>query len=269
MAPVKSFVSLLAASAAAGVYAAPTTIEASEQSARLMARQTCLTDVPGAGLFNTHIAVDFTSSSLPSSLVVSTNTIGAGSWAPYSRQFRKRNVVVRPNEPMRMYVPGGQTSSPILSAQVTTAYDDVLYASVKTVARVSNVRGTVHGFFMYKDDWQETDIEFRTGDLSVVHYTNQRTMPGQPETTYPVAAPADAATTFHEYRYDWLADRVDFYLDGVLQKTIMENVPSAPGWLMWNNWSNGNDWCMGLPATDSVLEIRSIDAWFNRTSVVC
>jgi len=35
-----------------------------------------------------------------------------------------------------------------------------------------------------------------------------------------------------------------------------------------NNWSNGNAWAQGPPAKDNVLKIRSIDGYFNRTSVL-
>lgn len=120
---------------------------------------------------------------------------------------------------------------------------------------------------MYMNDTQETDIEIRTGDPSHVHFTNQQTRPGNGETTFAVPAPDTMASAFHEYRYDWLPTATNFYIDGVLVMSINRNVPSAAGWLMWNSWSNGWAWTFGPPAQDNVLLIRSVEAYFNRTSV--
>lgn len=119
---------------------------------------------------------------------------------------------------------------------------------------------------MYMNDTQETDIEIRTGDPTHVHFTNQQTHPGNGESTYAVAAPSTMAAAFHEYRYDWLPTGTNFYIDGVLVMSIDRNVPSEAGWLMWNSWSNGYAWTFGPPAQDSILLIRSVEAYFNRTS---
>jgi hypothetical protein len=120
---------------------------------------------------------------------------------------------------------------------------------------------------MYMNDTQETDIEIRTGDPNHIHFTNQQTHPGNGETTYAAPAPATMTSAFHEYRYDWLPTGTNFYIDGVLVMSINRNVPSAAGWLMWNSWSNGWAWTFGPPAQDNILQIRSVEAYFNRTSV--
>ena len=117
------------------------------------------------------------------------------------------------------------------------------------------------------NDTQETDIEIRTGDPDHIHFTNQQTRPGNGETTYAVPAPATMSSAFHEYRYDWLPTGTNFYIDGVLVMSINRNVPSAAGWLMWNSWSNAWAWTFGPPAQDNILLIRSVEAYFNRTSV--
>ena len=267
MAVRRTSVQLLALSAMASVGAAPIDVKASTNVVERSASEQCYS-VSNVGSFNTHLSIDFTTlSSLPSSLEASTYTVGAGT-APYARQFSTSNIIPQVGQPLQMLVPGGQTTSPIQSAQMTTSYDDVLYGSIRTVAKASSVAGAIHGFFMYYDDNQETDIELRTSDLTAVHFTNQQITAGAGETTYNASAPADMATTFHEYRYDWLSDRCDFYIDSVLQTTFTKNVPSKAGFLMWNNWSNGNTWSAGPPLANSTLEIKSIDAYFNRTSVV-
>lgn len=213
-------------------------------------------DVEDVGVFNSYFSIDFTAeSSLPSPLVASTYTVGAGT-APYARQFNVSNIIATSGQPLQMLVPGGQSASPIESAQMTTSYDDVLYGSIRTVAKASNIAGTVHGFFMYEDDNQETDIEIQTTNLTAVHWTNQQTYSGAPTTTSFSAAPDDITTAFHEYRYDWLPDRCDFYIDGVLQNTFTENIPTSAGYLMWNNVS-----------TPALVSPTSI-AYTNKTKIV-
>ncbi|CAD0099190.1 unnamed protein product [Aureobasidium mustum] len=228
----------------------------------------CRYQVEGVGAFGYHLAFDFTTmDTLPDELIASTYEVGSGPYAPYSHIFNPSNIVLRSGQPMQMIVPGGQTADPLETCQLVTRYDDVLYASVRTVAQASPVNGTVHGFFMYMNDTQETDIEIRTGDPNHVHFTNQQTHPGSGETTYAVAAPSTMASAFHEYRYDWLPTGTNFYIDGVLVMSINRNVPSEAGWLMWNSWSNGYAWTFGPPAQDNILLIRSVEAYFNRTSI--
>jgi hypothetical protein len=120
---------------------------------------------------------------------------------------------------------------------------------------------------MYMNDTQETDIEIRTGDPTHIHFTNQQTHPSIGETTYAVPAPDTMTSAFHEYRYDWLSTGTNFYIDGVFIMTINRNVPSTAGRLMWNSWSNGWAWTFGPPAQENILLIRSVEAYFNRTSV--
>ncbi|KAL9103334.1 MAG: hypothetical protein Q9187_009016, partial [Circinaria calcarea] len=91
--------------------------------------------------------------------------------------------------------------------------------------------------FFYKGDTQESDIEILTSKLtSGIHYTNQNPTAGSLSTTATNSLPADATTTMHEYRLDWLPGKTVFYLDGVQQEEYTENVPSVPGAWLWNNW---------------------------------
>jgi beta-glucanase (GH16 family) len=71
-------------------------------------------------------------------------------------------------------------------------------------------------------------------------YTNQATQPENADTTASGPAPNNCTSELHEYRVDWTEKYTAFYLDGVLQKKFMTDVPSQPGRWMWNNWANGN-----------------------------
>ena len=221
----------------------------------------CVWVVDGAGSFTHSQTFDFSAlNALPSYFIESTDTIGAGS-APYSQKYTTTNVAVTGGS-LQLRVPGGQTADPVFGAEIETSETDILYGSVRTWVQVSSVAGTVHGkalpfsfsnpypysaqnanlhfhpgLFFYKADNQESDIEILTGNLkSGVHYTNQNVVLGGESTTATDTIPTDATTAMNEYRLDWLSDRTEFYLNGVLQTTLTANVPSQPGEWIWNNW---------------------------------
>jgi hypothetical protein len=75
--------------------------------------------------------------------------------------------------------------------------------------------------------------------------------------TYDTSVVSDASTAWHEYRVDWLPGTTDYYIDGTLIDSTVSG--ATPGLWLWNAWSDGND--------DSIFQMRSIDAYFNRTSV--
>ncbi|THY27038.1 concanavalin A-like lectin/glucanase [Aureobasidium pullulans] len=231
----------------------------------------CMFSVPDVGDFNTQILHDWSSSSTSDDvfkdLQASTYTVDAGT-APFARRFDIVNIGQDTKDPsITLTVPGGQQHGPVSSAQITTGFADILYGSVRTVAKVSNVPGTTHGFSFYANDTQEVDLAFLTSDISVIHLTNEQLTPDSELSSYQVDAPSDAATAWHEYRVDWLPGVTNFYIDSELVHSIDRNVPTTPSFFLWNSWSNGNSWAAGPPASNSVLKIQSVTAYFNRTSV--
>lgn len=262
---------LLALAAAASVHGAAiaqdATLEKRVTTSPSGTKQGCLWQVPNVGGFTTNVKIDYSAfNTIPGDFVASPYTVAANG-APYSRRFDLSNVQYVPLQYLALTVPGGQSASPISSAQLQTEYGDILYGSVRTVAMVSPVGGTTHGFTMYSNDFQEVDLAFLTYNDGQVHYTNEPNSYSSPTTSFVGTAPADAATTYHEYRVDWTAGQTSFYIDSVLQRTITTNAPSTPGFWIWNNWSNGGAWTGGPPATNNVLKIQSINAYFNRTSI--
>ncbi|KAH0159331.1 hypothetical protein KCU67_g7161, partial [Aureobasidium melanogenum] len=122
------------------------------------------------------------------------------------------------------------------STQLYTSYNDILYGSVRAVILLSNATG----FTSFRSDTMEIDLNW-------LDY----------HSTYDTSVVSDASTTWHEYRVDWLPGTTDYYIDGNLVDSTASE--ATPGLWLWNAWSDGND--------DSVFQIRSIDAYFNRTSV--
>lgn len=198
-------------------------------------KEGCMWTVDGAGSFTHSQIFHFSAlTSFPADdLAISTDPIGS---SPYTQLYTTSNVAVT-SKSLQLKVPGGQTASPILGAEISTQHKDILYGSVRTTMKASTVAGTCHASFFYKDDNHEVDIELITGHTwKGVHYTNQKANANSEASTVRDALAADATTVFQEYRIDWVPGRTDFYLDGKLQKSLTENVPSTAGSWLWNNW---------------------------------
>ncbi|KAG9945117.1 concanavalin A-like lectin/glucanase, partial [Aureobasidium melanogenum] len=227
--------------------------------------------LPGVGRFNQYVKYDFAKwTNFPQGLSISDYGITADpndDEHPFDQFYGPNNVILKRGRPLQLRVPGGQTKSPIQGAEITTAYNDVLYASVRTVAKVSSVPGTCNGFFFYHSDQQETDIEIRTAFQDQIFLTNQKSSARAVESTFDTAAPQNMSAGFHEYRFDWLKGMTKFYVDGKYVGQLSKNVPKVPGSMVWNNWANGGSWSGGPPKHDNILEIQSIEMWYNRTSI--
>jgi hypothetical protein len=71
-------------------------------------------------------------------------------------------------------------------------------------------------------------------------------------------------TDFHEYRFDWVPGKVTFYADNVLLKTMTEDIPTSPGHLVLNHWSNGDRyWSGGPPSADAAMIVTHAHMYFN------
>ena len=142
-------------------------------------------------------------------------------------------------------------------------------------ARVeSNVRRSPQ----YFNDTQEIDIEFlsRESDsendiypLNLVLQTLESKQAGYDAigtgSYRRVNLTFDPSAAFHEYRFDYLGDRVLFYADSKLLADMRGNgVPSVGGHLILSHWSNGNgNWSGGPPERDALLTVNYVKAYFN------
>lgn len=110
-----------------------------------------------------------------------------------------------------------------------------------------------------------TNILFRAHTiLTSSRYTNQATAAGGKATHFYGTAPADVTSAYHEYRIDWTSNSTEYYLDGVLQRTMTTNVASVASAFVLNNWVNGDpSWTLGPPTTDGVLQIRKVTLAYN------
>ncbi|KAK3052670.1 hypothetical protein LTR09_006151 [Extremus antarcticus] len=216
---------------------------------------------------------EFTGTTLPTGLAASDYHVGT-SGAPLSHTFKSSNVVVADGA-LKLVVPGGQEGqSDISSAEVATTFK-TLYGSIKVEAIMTEVGGVCNGLFFYQSDQQESDIEWISAKSShsntdspsgqrELQYTNQATAAGGKATHFYGTAPADVTSAYHEYRIDWTSNSTEYYLDGVLQRTMTTNVASVASAFVLNNWVNGDpSWTLGPPTTDGVLQIRKVTLAYN------
>nr|VWO96145.1 Peptide synthetase [Ganoderma boninense] len=210
---------------------------------------------------------------------------------PFPHIFETDNVDIQ-NGYLTLKVSGGTPQgSAVPSAEVGTYDSNILYGTFKTVAIASPVPGVCHGFFSYKNDCEESDIElltsfFNTGNTYVqpgLQLTNQNLKCDHTQNTHTqVAYPADPTAGEHEvhrvavpltpssfrisrtsfntqYTLIWSANSVQYLFDGEVVATLTTNVPNEPSSFLWNSWSGGNvRWTAGPPTQDSILRIKSI-----------
>jgi hypothetical protein len=127
----------------------------------------------------------------------------------------------------------------------------------------------------YYNNSQETDMEALSSQfiLNGTHLINlvQQTQASASRgysirgEDYIVASlPFDPTNGFHEYRFDIIPGRIDFYADQVLIGNMSSPPPVAGRHLILSHWSNGNAlWSGGPPMQDAVLTIGYVKAYFN------
>ncbi|THX69784.1 hypothetical protein D6D05_08882 [Aureobasidium pullulans] len=189
----------------------------------------------------------------------STSDSGAANWAIAPSQSGQPPAAV----------PANSANTDAQSAQIVTAWSDITYGSIRTVAKGTKNLGAVYGMFFYGPDvpHYETDIELVTLNPTTVHFTNQNdTMSNSTETTL---YGSSTISSWHEYRLDWVPGSISFYIDGVLRENKTQGVPKGSGAWYWNAWSDGGPFSQGPARQANTFFIQSIDMYVNRTGLVC
>lgn len=117
------------------------------------------------------------------------------------------------------------------------------YGRYEVVMQAAPGEGTVSSFFTHTGDYfgdphDEIDIEFlgkNTHELHINYFTD-----GKSAGSIYIPLDYDAAEEPHLYRFDWLPDRIDWYVDNDLVFTADERLhplPSHPGRIIMDLWS--------------------------------
>ncbi|WP_161635620.1 family 16 glycosylhydrolase [Actibacterium mucosum] len=115
------------------------------------------------------------------------------------------------------------------------------FGSFEVEAKPAAGPGVVSGFFAYSGPYygtahNEIDIEFLGNDPTRLHVA---THCNGKETSELVPLGFDASKAFHRYRFDWRANKVQWYVDGrpVVRFEGEQNVPKPPVYIFANLWA--------------------------------
>ncbi|KAL8950607.1 MAG: hypothetical protein Q9222_003362 [Ikaeria aurantiellina] len=161
----------------------------------------------------------------------------------------------------------------IPGAEIASARKDMLYGSFRAGLKYTGEKGTCGAFFWYHNDAAEIDFEFLSklftdpnrSDLLLVLHADPSV--DTSKLFHPWTVNFRPDNGYHEYRFDWTPDSVTYYADGQFLYKFTDGVPSAPGGLFLNHWSNGDPgWSAGPPEADAHMEFSYIKAYFNTTA---
>ncbi|KAL7918526.1 glycoside hydrolase family 16 protein [Trichoderma austrokoningii] len=170
----------------------------------------------------------------------------------------------------------GNSSVPV--AELDSARSDMAFGSYRAGMKLTPVNGTCAAFFWYFNDTQEIDMEFLSREFDAKKKIYPVNLVIQSEASLQAGFDAsktgtfkvvnltfDPTAGFHEYRFDYLADRVLFYADSqLLAEMDGTSVPTSPGHLILQHWSNGNPlWSGGPPEQDATMTVSYVKAYFN------
>lgn len=230
--------------------------------------------IDGLGEFSNSLVVDFQQArAIPAEMYIPSYSVKNTTANTLTRTFSVDNVVLNSGDSLSLLLPGSPdnftTQKYISVSGLYTKYNDVLYGTFRTVAKLSKGSGAINMFQMYSDDPEELNFSFLTNKPSQIQQLASAVNSSVKSATVTNSIPSDATDVYHEYRVDWSPKGTDFFIDGVKISTITSTNPSSPGSLVWSNWSNGNSARSGTPgSTTGDMRIQSITAYFNRTTVL-
>ncbi|KAF2734078.1 concanavalin A-like lectin/glucanase [Polyplosphaeria fusca] len=209
---------------------------------------------------------------------------------PYGKEFFIENIETNPlkdanawtgdsdhggDAGLQLWVRGDHSHGYVSGAEMATVRNDTLYGSYRIGMKLSAESGTCGAFFWFYNNSQEIDLEFLShqfnqsqGAVNLVLQTPQSVIHG-----YDASNTSDFKVQsldfrpderFHEYRFDWSPESVQFYVDGKILQVMTNNIPTMPGRMFVNHWSNGDPkWSAGPPERDTSMTISYIKAYFN------
>ena len=176
----------------------------------------------------------------------------ASAWANATRVHSPTNVTVKDGVlalKLSASIPG---TKPVC-AEIASRRNDFFYGTYRASIKMSSVPGAVVGWFTYLGKpLNEIDVEFLTRDPRKAHFTLHHIKTGVDHAT--ANMPFDPSAAFHEYRFDWYTNRVEYYVDGKQYAMLTNQVPDRPSRILLNHWSsNIPTWGGKAPTEDAVM----------------
>lgn len=220
---------------------------------------------PTGSTFNSLLLFDFTKATRADFnhvfIPASYNVTKAAS--PYVRSYNTANALVSP-EGLQLTCSVSTDGKSIPSAGIFTREKSFFYGSYRAeyVLPATPEPGTVTGFFHYKNDTSEIDVEYISAKApKALQYSvkpQQYLFNGAASKATLALDPLDETS---EWSFVWTPEAVVY---GKSSTTIKMNVPQAPGRIMLNHWSDGNRYfSQGPPQKDSSVIIRRLQAVYN------
>lgn len=162
------------------------------------------------------------------------------------------------------------------TAEIDTVVDNMLFLSVRYMARVDGDPGACAGFFTYLPPGsdpttvQEADNEILTGaPKNRVQFTNQPSFDNQgreiPEASLNTTVPkTNDYSQWNIWRMDWMPGQTSWYVNDVSVANISFQTPKDPAGLIMNMWSDGGLWTgnMGL-GNSAYINVQWIEIAYN------
>ncbi|POS88093.1 hypothetical protein EPUL_000606, partial [Erysiphe pulchra] len=151
------------------------------------------------------------------------------------------------------------------TSEIDTVTSNMLFLSVRYMARIRGDPGACAGFFTYLPPGsdpttvQEADIEILTGaPVNYVQFTNQPSFDDQGRELQQASKNTSVPKTndysqWNVWRMDWMPGQTSWYVNDVPVANISFQTPKDPAGLIMNMWSDGGLWT-GNMSRDTNLE---------------
>jgi endo-1,3-1,4-beta-glycanase ExoK len=175
-------------------------------------------------------------------------------WGGDNRTHSAQNVAVADGI-LSLKLSGSKPGGIPVCAEITSKRSNFRYGSYRASIKTSKTAGGVVGWFIYRGSpLNEIDVEMLTKDNKDLHHTLHHI---QTSVDYKVVKMAfDPSEAFHEYRFDWYADKVAYFVDGKPSSILTKQVPDMDAQIMLNHWSgNIQGWGGPAPAVDMFMYV--------------
>lgn len=225
---------------------------------------------PTQSTFDSLLVFDFTratAAQLANVFIVASYNVTSTS---YIRAYTTNNVKLT-SAGLQLTCSASTDGVTVPSGGLFTRAQTFFYGSYRAHYLVGTVPGTVAGFFYYKNDTSEIDVEYLSAKTpATLQYSvkpQQYLANGAASnTTYQTGLINDTSVS-SDWSFVWKPDSVNYARNSNYSKSITTNVPQAPGRIFLNHWSDGSpNFSQGPPTQNTTITVGFLQAVYNDTS---